>query len=84
MKRLLVCLILFSLCGCLPQSSGKSTVTPSSQSTASLAQCPEKPTGALSNQDVKAIALTSSNTQNSGMVKSGKSVGFSFNAQKDW
>jgi hypothetical protein len=76
-KCLLLTLLLTSLQGCW----GKGSSQTSAYSSSGAAKCAELPQGTLNAQDVKAIALTSGSNQNSGMVKAGKSVGFSFDAQ---
>ena len=71
-------LVLLSLSGC----SFINQPTPSaSVSTAIPETCPEKPTGFLPSSKVKTIALSGQDKQESGVVKAGESMGFSFEAK---
>jgi hypothetical protein len=69
-------LLLLFLTGCPMTKQPTSAV--STPSTAKSETCPDKPIGSLDSSKVKTIALTSQDKQESGMVKAGESLGFSF------
>lgn len=76
MKKLSISILLLAIVGCNNLSISQ---TPNSIS----GDCPEQPSVSLEAKDVKPITLTTSGTtQESGQVKSGKSLGYTFEGQE--
>ncbi|WRH67825.1 MAG: hypothetical protein RSE13_05755 [Planktothrix sp. GU0601_MAG3] len=75
MKKLSISVLLLAIVGC---NSPSISQTPDSFS----GSCPEKPPVTLEEKDVKPITLTTSGTtQESGQIKAGKTVGYTFEAE---
>jgi hypothetical protein len=75
MKKLSISVLLLAIVGCNNPSISQTSNSISGD-------CPEQPSVSLEPKDVKPITLTTSGTtQESGQVKSGKSLGYTFEAQ---
>jgi hypothetical protein len=76
MKTLPLLLLFLTGCPMIKQSTPVVSISP-----AKSEECPDKPIGSLDSSKVKTIALTSQDKQESGMVKAGESLGFSFESK---
>jgi ARC6-like, IMS domain len=75
MKKLSISVLLLAIVGCNNPSISQTSNSISGD-------CPEQPSVSLEEKDVKPITLTTSGTtQESGQVKSGKSLGYTFEGQ---
>jgi hypothetical protein len=78
--RTLPFLLLF-LSGCILTKQSTPVASTVSTTPAKSETCPDKPIGSLDSSKVKAITLTFQDKQESGMVKAGESLGFSFESK---
>lgn len=74
-RRALLCFMLLIVSGCNASVQSANTVNSTSN------ECPEKPAGPLASNDVKSVSLGSQTVKETGMVSSGKYLGYTFSAE---
>ncbi len=80
MRRILL-ILCFAICGCTPLATTQNQALNSGGSIADANTCPKQPTGTLSQSDVKVIALTTTEINQTGQIRAGQSFGYIFDAK---
>lgn len=78
---LFLLILCFAICGCTPLVSSSNQAMNSIGSVSQTNVCPKQPTGSLSQSDVKAIALTSTEINETGQIRVGQNFGYVFDAK---
>ena len=74
-------ILCFAVCGCIPLAPTQNQALNSVGNIADANTCPKQPTGTLSPSDVKAIALTTNEVNETGQIRAGQSFGYVFDAK---
>jgi hypothetical protein len=74
-------ILCFAMYGCSPLATTQNQALNSVGSITDANICPKQPTGTLNQSDVKAIALTTTEINETGQIRAGQSFGYVFDAK---